>query len=395
MKKEIITTFITRLGVSLLGMLTAILLARMLGPEGRGEYFLAMTIVATVQQFGTLGLHSSNTFRVAADNSLLWPLASNSCWISLLVGIISLPVICGILPRFFTTLDAITTVLVALAIVPTLYYLFSSNLLLGINRISAFNKLELLNRILPLALILFMLPFGQLTAQLALLINVVSMMVICILATGRMAESRPLLRFNPALFAGGLSYGFRAYVCCVLGFLISRAGVLMLDDAVQRGYLSVALQLADFMQMLPATIAMLLFPRLVGDKTDRARTTIRMVNITALLMSLACLAAWLLAEMVIPLLFGDAFKESVAVFRVLLPGTFALGVIAILSQYLAAHGIPWVLIFVWACGLVTMIISCTLFIPGYGAWGVALAMSISCCVVCVVLIFLSVKFNAH
>ncbi|MDX1389259.1 MAG: hypothetical protein R3344_08715, partial [Acidobacteriota bacterium] len=80
--QKVIETFATRILLIGIGFATSVLIARILGPEGRGLFAVAGTIAAIGIQFGNLGLHSANTYSVARDRGKLPGLLANS----LLVG---------------------------------------------------------------------------------------------------------------------------------------------------------------------------------------------------------------------------------------------------------------------------------------------------------------------
>lgn len=394
-KKAIALTFSTRLLASLLGMGTGILIARLLGPTGRGEYFLAITIIGMAQQFGALGLHSSNVYQVAANHELFPRLATNSLLVSWFVGIAGFPILLLTLPRFFPSVDLLMAVLIALAVGPSLYYLLMSNLLLGVDRVKQFNGFELLSRLYPLFFIGVFLVFSDLTPRMAVVASVLALLASA-MVVAYFAQPRQRLKMDWPLFKGAINYGLRAYLAAILGFMLSRAGGLLLglqDKVVEVGHLSVALQLADFMIMLPATVGLILFPKLVGKTQGRGQLTLSVVKILAGLMAVGCVMAWLLADLLIPLVFGDDFRGSVSVFQYMLPGIFALSLTSVVSQYLAAHGIPWALITSWTVGFLLMIGISWLLIPTHGAGAVAIAMSVSYGAVFVLLSYLAIRQN--
>lgn len=395
MKKAIALTFSTRLLASLLGMGTGIMIARLLGPTGRGEYFLAITIIGMAQQFGALGLHSSNVYQVAANHQLFPRLAANSLLISLVIGIVGFPVLLLTLPRLFASVDMFTAALIALAVGPSLYYLLMSNLLLGIDRVKQFNWFELLSRLFPLFFIGVFLAFSELTPRMAVVASVLALLTSAVVVVF-IAQPSQRIKIDWPLFKGAINYGLRAYLAAILGFMLSRAGGLLLglqDKVVEVGHLSVALQLADFMIMLPATAGMILFPKLVGKTEGRGQLTYNVVKILAGLMAVGCVIAWMLADLLIPLVFGHDFRGSVTVFKYMLPGIFALSLTSVISQYLASHGIPWALIVSWAVGVLLMIGISWLLIPTHGAGAVAIAMSVSYVAIFVLLSYLALQQN--
>ena len=80
------TTFATRIVLVGLGLATTVVVARSLGPEGRGLYAVALTIATLGVQLGNLGLHASNTYFVAKDRSLLSGLIGNTLVVTLGLG---------------------------------------------------------------------------------------------------------------------------------------------------------------------------------------------------------------------------------------------------------------------------------------------------------------------
>src|SRR3989442_8842856 len=71
-------TFATRVFLIGAGVVASVMVARALGPEGRGLYAVAGALAGVGVQFGNLGLHSANTYFAARDRGLLPRLAGNS-----------------------------------------------------------------------------------------------------------------------------------------------------------------------------------------------------------------------------------------------------------------------------------------------------------------------------
>ena len=68
----------TRISLVIVGFVTSVIIARTLGPEGRGMFAMAVTLGAIGVQFTNLGLHGSNTYYASRDTQLLSPLLGNS-----------------------------------------------------------------------------------------------------------------------------------------------------------------------------------------------------------------------------------------------------------------------------------------------------------------------------
>ena len=77
-----------------------------------------------------------------------------------------------------------------------------------------------------------------------------------------------------------------------------------------------------------------------------------------------------------PHLYGEDFEPSARVLQIMLPSIFSLAVAGVLSQYLAAIGIPRPLLGVWIGGAALVLALSRTLIPEHGAAGAAAALSI-------------------
>lgn len=64
------STFANRILLLGMGLITSVIVARILKPEGRGLYAVTIAITAAGVQFGNFGLHASNTYHAAKAWSL-------------------------------------------------------------------------------------------------------------------------------------------------------------------------------------------------------------------------------------------------------------------------------------------------------------------------------------
>ena len=69
-----------------LGLATSILVARGLGPQGRGEFAVAITVAAVGVQLANVGLHTASAWTVSKDQALLGRLIGNGLLVSAAVG---------------------------------------------------------------------------------------------------------------------------------------------------------------------------------------------------------------------------------------------------------------------------------------------------------------------
>lgn len=346
--RKVAETFVTRIALILIGLATSVIIARMLGPEGRGLQATIAAVTALGIQFGNLGLHSSNTYYVSRDPGLLPTLIGNSLLVSLggtgLLAILAFKVFSA-----FPSLVPLDRVLLILALtgVPLgLAYLLLQNLLLGTQRIREYNRIELVSRVTMVALLV-----GLLLAR-AVSVEAVAVVGICASALAaswafwglrgalksRIAISWPLLKSH-------LGYGFKAYLAALFAFTVLRADILMcgyLLGETATGHYSIAVSMADLVYMLPVVAGTIAFPKLVAESDPRLRwqKALGVAKwILVIMLAIAGVSA-ILAKPVVMLLFGKEYAPAVLAFLWLLPGIVLLGVNGILMNYFAAEGMP-------------------------------------------------------
>ena len=399
MTRSVALTFVVRASRIGLGLLASIISARALGPSGRGDYYFAVTFAGAVVQFGQLGLASSNTYLVARDHALLPRLAVNSIWVSIVLGLGA-----GVVTALAAfAADAFPTVsggLIWYGVVlapPTLFYLLGVNLLVGVGRIRAFNGVELGANALALVLTAGAALVGAGVAGFlgaTIAAWTASAIVLALLV---LRGARPAAAFDRAVFAGGWRYAAKAYVITLIGFLVLRSNVFLLQafsGPQQLGYYSIAAQIGDVLAILPASVALVLFPGLVKDAPTRWPVMVRTAGVVAALVVLASAVTAVVAAPVIALLFGQAFAPAVAVLLYMLPGVVFLGVATIVAQYLGAIGLPRALIGVWVVVLACVVGLSLALTPTFGAAGSAAALSASYLVLLLLVAALALRHRA-
>lgn len=371
----------TRVALLACGIITAILTAKLLGPAGRGQYAYITTLGLIASQLGTMGLATNNARLAATDSTTIGPLAANTFWIALSIGSIAALAIFSVSLYGSGSISIIALASLFVVVPATLYSLLATNILVGSMRIGSFNFNQLIATLVQLVAIILTLTFSR---QVTVLVwaNAGSAMLAALFLWALLWRyGARSFAFDRRLFSDGLGYSGRVYVITLIAFLISRLNIVLLErfaDHEAVGIYSVAAQFSDTMMLLPTTVAMILFPELVkaGSRSALSRTW-RTAGVVAALMVSASLVVGLLAPLFIPFMFGIAFAQSAQVLIWLLPGTVALGVGSIFSQFLAARGVPMVNIWIWVASFLVMLLGDALLIPRLGSVGAAISVSCS------------------
>lgn len=383
LRRNVLETYGTRVLVVFVTFATAVVVARELGPTGRGLYAVAATLGAIGAQFGNFGLHASNIYFVAKDRTQLPALIGNT----LVVVIVSCLVAAfsGILFVYWPNASPVhgTLLLLAMAFVPiSLAYLLTQGLLLGVNEVRAYNNTESLGKILALVLICLLALLHARTVELffaATSLSVMATFLWALLRLRRVSTAPP--RVSWAVFRQSIGIGLRAYTIAFFGFLLLRIDLLMVKymlGATEAGYYSISQVLAENTMMFPVVIGLLLFPKLsaLKEKEEKLQLANKAVFVTAALMLPAMVIAALAAAPVISLAFGRNFLPAVGPFVWLMPGTYFLGIETVMVQLLNSEGFPPVIVVAW---IVSTLINVALnfwAIPHYGITGASIVSSV-------------------
>jgi O-antigen/teichoic acid export membrane protein len=146
--------------------------------------------------------------------------------------------------------------------------------------------------------------------------------------------------------------------------------------AAEAGVYSVASQFALLLMLLPGVIATLLFPRVTSEQDARGETTCQVSRYTTFVMFLCCIAA-VPFSLLLPLIYGAAFSDATFLLWILLPGVYLMGLESVLVQHFNALGLPRAIPLYWIATLALNLVLVFALVPRYGAYGAAIASSIS------------------
>lgn len=362
-------------------IVAAIITARSLGPSGRGEYFFVLAAAGLVAHLGALGMHATNMYQAARDRTLITALASNSLIASVVVGGVGGGVAVLVFAQVTTTTyDPLVLIYIPLLGATTLFFLLGTHLLIGISRVSAFNVFEAASNVAAVMLIvLAAVLWPNLSGFLGATLLAWSVASI-VLAANLLGTAKGGFRPSFGVFRVGFRYAAKAYLVSLCGYLLFRANIFLLahwQSSTDVGYFSIAAQMSDALTLLPATIALVLFPKLVQNQESGWRVASRHALLVGASMSVICVIIAVVAEPFIVFTFGPAYEPAVPIIRWMLPGIVAVSVTTSLSQYVAAIGLPSSVILAWTIALGMLLSVGAVLIPSHAGTGAAVASSIS------------------
>jgi antigen flippase len=379
---RVVLTVGSRFVLTALSLVSSIVTARVLGEEGRGNYFFMVTLSGTIVQFANLGVPASAFFYTARDRRTGPGFVANALWVSVVVGGGS-GVALALIAHWAGELQdtPVTFLLLAAGLaVPSLFFLIVANVIAGMERFVAFNSVESGSRALAVVAILVagVLSVG---ANGFVLAAIVAWSVAAVISGGvALRGMRMRLGFDLKLFSLGLRYSTKIYVVTLFGFVVLRSNVFLLRrefGPAEVGLYSIAAQMADVLLIVPNAISFVLFPRLVRATHSRWQSTFRAGVTTAVSMTLLCGLAALLAGPIIRLLYGPEFAPAAAVLRLMLPGIVCLGVGSVLSAYLTSRRVPRLVVAIWFGAALLAIGLSFALVPEHAGAGAATALSLT------------------
>jgi len=379
LSQKVMETFVTRILLIGIGLVTSVIVARILGPEGRGLYAVALAVGAIGMQFGNLGLHASNTYFVSRDRSLLPFLVSNTLLVSFAFGgtcALLAGIAFALWPRIAPLQGHLLT-LTLISIPVGLAYLLFQNLLIGIQEVRVFNTIELSSKVLSVALITAVILFQRVNVESVFcsqLIALLAALLWCVTHLGRKLSawywpSIELLRSH-------LGYGFRSFLASFGSYLVLRLDLLLVQyilGAKQAGYYSIAGTMADMVYLLPTVTGFILFPKLSAMTNNREKWEF-VKKIAALMggvMMILCGLGALLVKPLVMLLYGEPFLPAVPAFIWLMPGIFFWANSTFPLLYLQSTGLPRQVIYIWGILISTNVTLNLLFLERWGIVGAA------------------------
>jgi len=383
--RDILESLGTRFLLVLLGATGSILLTRALGPEGRGLYLGVTSLAMLGAQFATLGMTSSNTYFLNGDREPGRNLAANSVVLALVLGTLTslacwLPAtqVHGLLPGV-----GLAAMLAGLATIPVqLLLLFGQNLLIARGAFRSYNLVELIRNLGWMGVVItgfLMLGWGFRTA---IWLNLTITALAAAWVWSRLGTlGLPFsLAWHGGTFSRTIGYGLRAYVATLMYALVARLDLFMIQHyrgAVESGQFGVALQFADLFTVIPATVAMVVFPK----ASALGRASWPLVRRTALItggaLGVLLLLMGAMAPDIIRILFGPSFSPAAKAFQVMIPGLLFLGIESIAVLYLSSIGLPITLLVAWGSTLAIKICLNLYLVQKMGMLGGSLSTSIA------------------
>ncbi|MDY6828718.1 MAG: oligosaccharide flippase family protein [Pseudomonadota bacterium] len=352
-RKSAFITLGTQVGIQSIGLVTGILVARFLGPEGRGELAAVVVWVSMIAYLGNLGLPAASAYAAARDAGRVRTLMGNG-FVAVLV---QWPLLAGVgLLVLYLALDGYTDLLQQLAVAYLCLYiplnlltLYANATQQGLGHYARFNAVRLCVPVSYLVGLGMLVWLEQFTVAGVLAANLFSNFVTLLLALGlllpraRVATRRRWIDL-PAL-RRDLRYGLSAHIGMLQPFTGLQVDVLLLTlllPAHDLGLYMAALAGAGLIRAQGVALGMVAMPEVARQKESAGqfRTVVRFASFAALFGGATALFLAWWAQPLVALAYGDAFSGAASALRLLALGALTASLNRVLADGLRGMGRP-------------------------------------------------------
>lgn len=381
---DIVMTFITKIIFLGGSFIISILLARLLGPQGKGVVTALFVIPNMMVSLADLGVRQASSYYIGQKKYSVQEVLSSSLFLWILTSIASVIVVLIYYTVPFTETYSIVLISIGLAYVPIkILVSYLNGVLQGQQLIGNMNikvLIEFSVRLLIVIVLVWILDLGVTGAALATVIPTFSVFFYSRKMVSKTAEFK--IQYLPGIpqdmFQKGIIYALALFVLQ----LNYKVDIVLLENMVSSsdlGIYSVGVTLAELIWQVPAAVAVVLFARSANSKSDKeaSNRSAKLLRLSWIPLLIVSTVFWLGAPLFVQILYGEAFVLAGNVIRLLLPGIVVMVLFKILNADLAGRGKPLFALRIYVVTLVMNVILNVILIPQYGINGAAVASTFS------------------
>jgi O-antigen/teichoic acid export membrane protein len=394
--RRVASVFGARVIVFGVGLITTIVVNRLLGPDGKGAYFAVTSLPALLGTVGVFGIPNAINYFSAKGTSVRGLLLTAIFFVAVISAAlialmwVTLPwletnFLSGAPAKVGTATADQMLRLILITVPAGMIATFAGTILYGRHEIRLYTAIMV----------------GQAVATMIVLVTAIgvlklgvwgavegSVIVSCLGAVAVLLAVRHVAVRNP----GGtpvpmrslVTYGARAYPAGITGYFNYRADVfiiqaLMVSAQIPRalGLYSFAVTMAELIFYIPDAVTTIFLPTIAGSTADEADAKLGRVSRLTFLVTILCSVALVPVAWAGTLLILPKYIDCMPAFLVLLPGVVSLSLSKVMTSYIAGRGHPGPISVGAAITLALNLGANAILIPRFGIVGASLASLIS------------------
>lgn len=366
-----------------LGVLTNMMLARALLPEGMGRYQVPYTGGVLIMTVLNLGIGQSNIYFLNKHRVGHKRIVMNSVWFGLVGWIFLLllmPVLLSGFQGYFGALRFSTQIIFAVGVAALFCFNLLRPVLTADLKIHQDIGAQITNKFAIFITVAFGFILGFLSADTALMAISLGHVVALVLVIYFLKEYFDFnISFSWKLFKETLAYGLKLFAANVaylvnvsLGLMLVR--YLMPDDFAAVGYYGRATALCGLIMLFPVSVGPLLYAQWSSLSGRRRNTQVEFAMRLHFASGAAIVAVLIfLGPWMITILYGKPFLPAVGAMRVLAFGVAFRCIFNVCNNLLAGDGRAHITACVFGLSMIVTAILTCVFVPYIGIIGAALA----------------------
>jgi O-antigen/teichoic acid export membrane protein len=364
------------------GVVTSLLSAWALGPEGRGDLMVVLMWPGIFAMAVEFGLPTAYRFWTAKDPGKVSALFSNAVILTLFFGVaafgiawLGIPVLIGHRSALVVRLAQVYALIIPMTLLTDLI----RGLLEGARRFQWVAALRLIFfgfQAVSYVALWFLNDLTLDNAMYTMIGSSVTSLVVALVAIHWELKPRWQPRFDELKTT--LNYGIRDYPGIVTEFINWRLDLMMLvgmASSTAVGLYSIAVRLSDITTVLASSVGDALMPEVAASKkADEASDTVtRSLRLTLAAHLTLLLPLWLAAPHVLRIAYGESFVPVTNVLRLLMLASVVWSAAAVIISGLNGLGHPLSSTLARISAALVMVILLLMWLPGWGIKGAALA----------------------
>lgn len=379
-------TFKTKLSVQALGLVASILIARALGPEGRGRYYIPVTLATVALYLGNAGTERAQFRAWSRQEATPKGLVSAGVWLSGVLGIVVVGIGWAAFVLGSDSLFAGVQSVDVLMVLGTLPFQIHVYLLYGLFIAAGYlpltNQAALAAAACQTAGIVGLVASGAASVETVLAFYVVSVTVPWLVMFPAALRLGGGLGTPPwALMRRLLSVGLQLEPYLLFTYLLLRADVFFVArymSLADVGLYSVALTFAEVVWLATDSIVYSIIERQANAREAEATdVTLRAVRMNLLIGALLAMGLAAAAPIGVRIVYGDEFGRATSAILALLPASIAMGLWRPIGSLMLRLSRPWVQPVVALSALTINALGDVILIPRLGLVGAGLASTLS------------------
>lgn len=390
----IISTYLSRVLLTVITFSANILIARTLGVENVGTYAIILAISAILSCFLSIGLESAFLYYSSSK-------ANNRYYLAVL----SLKYSLGILLFVFLSLNIFEFEFEFIGYLPFLIVLsvfqsFLISIKIGSGELIKVNKVLIFSNVIYLCLLFFspILGLFKIDVSVILILYLCNLSVtVAILFSDCYFGSKKKNDGNRVLLVTMLEYGKKSYLGSISGMVRLRAPILIISIFVvdtQVGIFSISQTILESFYIFPVVLSSLLTPKIANSlEAERKELVVHYVKIALLFISPMVIVCYFSKDYVIEMLYGQDFLYVSNLLNILLPCVFIYAINKIMQSFFYGSGLPLISSYSEFLTLLIVILLIIVFTPFFGIMGAAFAIVLASISQFIFLAYNMVKLN--